>query len=131
MHEGALVGQDIAIQFICENGKMIIPLADSLGAPNISLIISEKKRVGRYDNMSDFVCNLNQYVNVKIETQNKDLTVFINEKPIYQEAYKQDLGDLFGIKVSFLGSGSIDYMELTNQNNSTVYKETFEQIINN
>jgi len=56
-----------------------------------------------------------------VEVKNRVMKIFLNEKLIRQETYKEDAGEVVGLRFSFLGAGAVKNVRLLN-GKETVYK---------
>lgn len=81
---------------------------------------------GQNHDLSSLQLNLSNYRNIKLEVSNSTVKVYDNTTLLYTVQYSQSLGNLTGIKIAFKGSGTIDWVELTDLNTgSLVYDEQF------
>lgn len=95
----------------------------SPGCSSISTnIISEKTVNGTDYNLSPFVVDFKKENTIKLINTNKKLTLFVNDKPIYNMAYKESLGDLRGVFVEFERNGFIKNCLLSSLDGSIFYK---------
>ena len=49
------------------------------------------------------------------------MKIFLNDKVIREETYKEDAGEVVGIRFSFLGSGAVKNISLLNGKEEKVY----------
>ena len=56
-------------------------------------------------------------------------TVSLNKDTIFEVAFSEDIGEIVGFNINFSGSGSLDYLELNDENfNKKVYRTDFEKL---
>jgi len=76
---------------------------------------------GNSNDLSSFSADLSEWANVKVEVKNRVMKIFLNEKLIRQETYKEDAGEVVGLRFSFLGAGAVKNVRLL-KGKETVYK---------
>lgn len=64
---------------------------------------------------------------IKIETQNKKVTVYIDSKLVYTTIYSKEIRNIKSIHLYFSYSGEIDYFHIYNKEKKLVYNEEFEK----
>lgn len=84
-------------------------------------VISEKYIKGTDMNLSQFVLDLEKWNTAKVVNQNKNISLYINEKLIYKTIYKQTLGDLRGLFVEFEGNGYVKNCSLKSLEGKILY----------
>jgi hypothetical protein len=50
------------------------------------------------------------------------MKIFLNNKLIRQESYKEDAGEIVGLRFSFLGAGAVKHVKLMNEKGADLYK---------
>jgi hypothetical protein len=83
---------------------------------------SDHYLAGNSNDLSSFSADLSEWANVKVEVKNRVMKIFLNEKLIRQETYKEDAGEVVGLRFSFLGAGAVKNLRLMN-GKETVYKD--------
>ena len=66
------------------------------------------------NDLSSFSADLSEWTNVKVEVKNRVMKIFLNDKLIRQETYKEDAGEVVGLRFSFLGAGAVKNVRLMN-----------------
>ncbi len=51
------------------------------------------------------------------------MKIFLNDKLIREETYKEDAGEVVGLRFSFLGAGTVKNVKLLNGKQESVYKD--------
>lgn len=88
--------------------------------------MGEATHGGENHDLSAFGRDLSQWQNLKIKVENKQATIFLDDKPVYSLGYKKDFGKLTGLVYHFSGTGAIDYVRLSNGNNELIYSDEFK-----
>ena len=60
---------------------------------------------------------------LRTEVTNRVMKIFLNEKLIRQETYKEDAGNVVGLRFSFLGAGAVKNVKLINGKEEKVYND--------
>jgi hypothetical protein len=76
---------------------------------------------GNSNDLSSFGADLSEWANVKAEVKNRVMKIFLNDKLIRQETYKEDAGEVVGLRFSFLGAGTVKNIKLLNGKEEKVY----------
>ncbi|WP_430933369.1 hypothetical protein [Saccharicrinis sp. 156] len=74
--------------------------------------ISEIKRTGLEEDLSSLVVNRNEWFDVEITNQSKNVQLLVNNKEVFAGEYKNSIGEIVGTTVEFHGSGSVDHVKL-------------------
>jgi hypothetical protein len=119
--EGPAVCKTAKIFVLCTKGAFIIPFTIPGCISEINLMASDHYLAGNSNDLSSFSADLSEWANVKVEVKNRVMKIFLNEKLIRQETYKEDAGEVVGLRFSFLGAGAVKNVRLLN-GKETVYK---------
>jgi len=49
-----------------------------------------------------------------VEVKNRVIKIFLNDNLVRQETYKEDAGEVVGLRFSFLGAGAVKNIRLLN-----------------
>jgi hypothetical protein len=120
--EGPAVCKTAKIFVLCSKGAFIIPFTIPGCISEINLMASDHYLAGNSNDLSSFSTDLSEWANVKVEVKNRVMKIFLNDKLIRQETYKEDAGEVVGIRFSFLGAGAVKNVRLLN-GKETVYKD--------
>jgi hypothetical protein len=123
--DGALVCQYAQINLICENGFVSLPFCNPGCTSNIHLHVSDVFRNGKNYDLSPFGTDLSDWRKIRVQSQNKNMTVFVDDKPVYHLTYSKDLGHIAGFHFSFFGCGAVDDILLKDGKHQIIYNETF------
>jgi hypothetical protein len=76
------------------------------------LELSEKIYDGKNFDLSDFILNKDEWKEISIINNDKDVEIFVNENKIHHEKYENSIGNIAGISIIFLANGYVDYVKL-------------------
>lgn len=123
--EGALLCQYTQLNLICENGLISVPFCNPGCASNIHLHISDIFRDGKKNDLAAFGIDLSAWRDIRIRSVNKEITVFVDDKPVYNLRFSKNLGKITGFHYKFFGCGSVDRIKVWNEKNELSYAEDF------
>jgi hypothetical protein len=111
------------IYLLCEGTAIGIPLYAKGCISDINLLFTNFSSSGKEGDLSDLRVNFNSYLKLTVESKNRQARIFINDKLVY--AINKDIVKvkIIGIDFSFLGTGSVDYVKLSN--NKVHYEDDF------
>jgi hypothetical protein len=124
--EGPAVCRTARIFVLCSKGAFIIPFTIPGCIGDINLKANDHYLDGRSNDLSSFSTDLSDWANVKVEVKNRVMKIFLNDKLVRQETYKEDAGEVVGIRFSFLGSGAVKNIKLLNGKEEKVYAGLFD-----
>jgi hypothetical protein len=127
--EGALICQYTQLNLICENGLISVPFCNPGCVSNIHLHISDIFKDGKVNDLSAFGIDLGDWRNIKIQSVNKEITVFADAKQIYKLRFNKDLGKITGFHYKFFGCGSVDDIKLWNEKKELSYGNDFSSSV--
>jgi len=78
------------------------------------------------NNLSKLGTDLYEWNDLEIKVEGKKATILLNGKEAYSENYQEDLGNIVGLSYVFEGTGSIDFVELTDEKGKVVFQDDFE-----
>jgi hypothetical protein len=123
--EGALLCQYSQLNLICENGLISVPFCNPGCVSNIHLHVSDIFRDGKNNDLSAFGIDLSGWRDIRIRSLNKEVTVIVDDKPVYNLQFNKSLGKITGIHYKFFGCGSVEMLKLWNEKNELSYGEDF------
>jgi hypothetical protein len=118
--------QESRIAIMCSDGRLLVPLSIPGCVGNINLHLSDLYIEGRKNDLSAFGCNLSTWQKVRCEVKNKQLTIFLNDKAVFNTTYTHDAGKIIGIRYKFMGAGAVNYVKLWDKNRQLVFDDDFE-----
>lgn len=120
--EGPAVCKTAKIFVLCSKGAFIIPFTIPGCISDINLKANDHYLDGNSNDLSSFSADLSDWATVKVEVKNRVMKIFLNDELIRGETYKEDAGEVVGLRFSFLGAGSVKNVNLQNGNGETIYK---------
>lgn len=110
--DGPAVCKTAKIFVLCSKGAFIIPFTIPGCIGSVNLKANDNYLEGRSHDLSSLGTDLTDWANVRVETKNKTMKIFLNNKLVREETYKEDAGEVVGLRFSFLGAGSVKNIKL-------------------
>ena len=82
---------------------------------DLMLYVDREMVSGRNHDLSAFGLNMEEWINCEIEVKDNQLSIFINDKPIYNQQLTRDLGQIGGVHWNFEGLGEIGLMQMEDE----------------
>lgn len=114
------------IMLITEENVFFIPVTSKGCVGELELLVGEVFKGGTDNDLSAFGTNPYEWQTLRIKTENKRTTIFLNHHQIHELEFKNDFGKIKGIIYTFTGPGSIDFLRLHDLAGKTVYQDEFE-----
>lgn len=122
--EGASVCQLSKIYILCEGTAIYIPLCSKGCISTLDLLFTNYYASGKHVDLSAFGVDFSSYVKVRIETKNRKAQIFLNDKLAFSVNEDIIKAKIIGIDYSFQGTGSVDYVKLSND--KVHYEDDFD-----
>lgn len=90
-------------------------------------ILGEKSSYGDRTDLSCFAVDLHQWNNISIHNKNKFVSVAIADSVVFKNSYQQSIGKILGTSIMFHGSGSVDFINVQDSLNTTLFFEDFSE----
>ena len=118
--ESGFRNYDTSISFVDENRSMMsLNLIQDCIEYGV-FTIAETQFSGKKKYLPFLDVNVQEWRLVGIKLKDKTATIFIDGKKIFETPYKGELSKIKGIRFSFKGCGSVDWIKLTNSHNGQV-----------
>ncbi len=111
--EGPAVCKTAKIFVLCSKGAFIIPFTIPGCISDINLMANDHYFDGNSNDLSSFSTDLSEWANIKVKVNSRVMKIFLNDKLIRQETYKEDAGEVVGLRFSFLGAGAVKNVKLS------------------
>jgi len=121
--KGPAVCKTAKIFVLCSKGAFIVPFTIPGCISDVNLKASDLYLEGKSNDLSSFSADLSDWAAVKVQVKNRVLKVFLNDKLIRQETYKESAGEVVGLRFSFLGAGSVKNVKLLDGEGTKVYSD--------
>jgi len=120
---GAAVCQNTKIYILCEGTAVGIPLCSKGCVSDLDLLFTNFYTSGKQEDLSAFGVDFSSFVKVRVEAKNGKANIFLNDKLVYTVTHDIVRTKIIGMDFSFQGTGSIDYVKLSN--GKVNYEENF------
>ena len=121
--EGAAACQNTNIYILCEGTAIAIPLCAKGCVSNVNLLYTGYFASGKQQDLSAFGVDFNSFVKLRVESKGGKGFVYLDDKLVYTVDHDIIRAKIIGFDFSFLGTGSIDYVHLSN--GKVNYREEF------
>lgn len=111
--EGPAVCKTAKIFVLCSEGAFIIPFTIPGCVSDINLKANDLYLTGKSNDLSSFSADLSEWADVKVEVKDRVMKIFLNDQLIRTETYKDDAGEIVGLRFGFLGAGAVKNIKLT------------------
>lgn len=118
---GYAVCKHSSVVLIGQTGRVAIPFAIPGCVADMYLVASDNEVSGRENDLSSLGADLSNWTDISIELKDRMVIVSINEKPAYQVAYTEEIGDVIGVRFRFQGEGEIRNMSLSDGLNESAF----------
>jgi len=112
--EGSGVCQMTNIYLLCEGTAIGIPLCAKGCESSLNFFFAGYNVSGKQKDLSAFGVDFNDYVRVRVESQNGKARIYLNDRFAYEVPDDISHSKIIGIDFTFQGTGSVDYVRLTN-----------------
>ncbi|MBD1362337.1 hypothetical protein IDJ77_00825 [Mucilaginibacter sp. ZT4R22] len=112
--EGAAICQQTHLYLLCRGTAIGIPLCAKGCVSDVDFIFTNYFRSGKKKDLSMFGVDFSKYVKVRVEAHNRVGKVYLDDKLVYTVNSDIIRSKIIGIDFSFQGTGSVDYVKLSN-----------------
>ena len=122
---GPAVCQTAKLFVLCTKGAIIIPLSIPGCVSNINLKVGDYFLSGKEHDLLAFTTDMSLWQKIRLQGEEKKLDVYLNDVHIHRANYGKELGDIAGIRFSFLGAGEVDYLRIWDKDGAEVWNQDF------
>ncbi|GAB3502124.1 hypothetical protein [Emticicia fontis] len=115
----------IMTEVFCQNSFMYFTNTIPGCISEVNAKISEKDLSGKTTDLSPFGCDLTQWQDLEIQIINKQVTVYLAHKKIFEKPYEQSLGLIAGIGFTSNGICEVDKVSLEDLKGKVIYGSEF------
>lgn len=126
--QGAAACQKASIVILCRNEFLSIPLVAKGCVGNLRLHLAGDEANSNTADLSGFGADLSQWVDLRCQVQNKQLTISVNGVSVYKAALTGKPVGIVGISYVFEGSGAVDYTRFSRINGEVIFEDDFEKV---
>jgi hypothetical protein len=112
--EGSSICQVTRIYLLCEGTAIWIPLSAKGCISDLDMLFTKYYASGRQEDLSAFGVDFHHFVKLRIESRGGHAKVMINDKLAYNIDRNIQHSKIIGIDFRFQGTGSVDYVRLSN-----------------
>lgn len=113
--EGSSVCQMTNIYLLCEGTAIGIPLCAKGCESAISFFFTDFRLSGKEKDLSAFGVDFKNFVKLRIESTNGKAKIFLDDKLAYLVDHPITRSKIIGIDFVFQGTGSVDYVKLSDR----------------
>ena len=113
-HEGAAACQQTHIYILCQGTAIGIPLCAKGCVSDVDFVFTDFFKSGKTHDLSIFGVDFSKYIKVRVESHNGVGKVYLDDKLVYTVDKYITRTKIIGIEYSFQGTGSVDYVKLSN-----------------
>ena len=123
------VCQKSSIVVLGTKSAYVVPFSIVGCVSEIGIMLSDTYLSGKEHDLSSLGADFSEFRNIKIETKNKEVRIFIDGSNVFSQRYTQSLGDVVGIRFRFLGVGEVDYLTIKDANGQNAFGKAFQPIL--
>ena len=112
--EGAAICQLTKLYLLCEGTAIYIPLSAKGCISTNDLLFTNFYTSGKQEDLSQFGVDFNSFVKLRIESKNGKANILLDDKVVYTVKHDIIKSKIIGIYFSFQGTGTVNYMKLSN-----------------
>ncbi|MEO1262298.1 MAG: hypothetical protein AAFZ15_26060 [Bacteroidota bacterium] len=124
--KGDGICQNTRIVILCTRGALIIPFSIPGCVGDLELMANDVSQEGDKHDLSAFGCDFSNWQKLKLKVQNREAMVSLNDQLIHQLTYKENAGEIAGMRFLFTGSGAVDDVRLFDEKGIKVFEERFD-----
>ena len=88
--------------------------------------LGEILRSGKNNNLSDLGRNVYEWQELQMKVEDRHAVIYLNGEAAYEDSYKEDFGKIVALIYIFDGTGSIDFVKLTDKEEQVVFEDNFD-----
>lgn len=123
----AVACHGVEVVIMCEAHIFFVRLMGKGCERDVGIKMGEIFQDGVHNDLSRLGRNLYQPQHLQVKVVNKTATVYLDDQPVYTIRFTNDFGKVVGLSYNFIGTGAIDYVQLSNEKRQTVYEEQFDE----
>lgn len=113
-HQGNAACQRVEILILCKDETIIIPLCSKGCVGDLSLYAAGTTVESKQADLSKFGCNLDQWVQLRVESKNRYMHFFINGEKAYSLNFFSKPAAIVGVQYRFNGTGAVKNTKFSN-----------------
>ena len=123
-NDGGISAYDTTITVYTDNGKSVgvSMMGESWAVSWIHMWAGDD----REDELDQLVVDFTKFRKITFDVNDSDFSVYADDKLLYTLPFNPNLGKIVGCKITFKGSGILDYIKLNNKNGDVIYENDFD-----
>jgi hypothetical protein len=105
--EGTAACQNMEVLIQCKDDIIIIPLSAKACVGDLNLYACGKNLNSKDTDLSALGCDLREWNTLKVETVNKQMTVYVNDRKACSFVFPHDPTGIVGVQYRFNGPGAV------------------------
>lgn len=116
----------LQVEIFCQRNYMIIKSTEKGCASKALVQFGDKILHGKENDLGNISFDVKEWNDVELLVKNKNVTVKINDKIVYQTAYENSTKNIAGLAFISNGLCEVDRVDLTGNDGVVVYRNEFE-----
>lgn len=112
--------QAATINLMATTGWISVPFARTGCSSGMNLTAGERQISGQTNDLSSLGVDLSSWTDIVIAVRDRLVFVEINDQPVFQTAFSQEIGDVIGVRYRFEGNGMIESASLEDEQSRNV-----------
>lgn len=112
------------ISLVTRNGLEFVPFTHKQTDRNHAISFNDSFLEGQTNDLSQLAADLYEWNDIRIENHNRNVKIFINGRESLNFTYKKPMKPVYGINFTFLGTGSIEKVRLSDTLHRQIYENT-------
>jgi len=121
--EGGISCNDVSIVLTGEKYKFSLNLTQKGCSHYAYIRLGSEEFNGKNHDLKEIGVNLDDFVNLKMIFKDHQLLMYINEQLVFKTPYADGLGELEAVFIGFKGSGTTDFVKISDATNAKILEE--------
>ena len=93
---------------------------------NAGYKLGEVVRDGESNDLTALGCNVYAWQELEIKVRDKSAEILMNGETVFREVFKEDFGKVVGLAYIFEGTGSLDFVKMSDANGQVIFEDGFD-----
>ncbi|GAB2564277.1 hypothetical protein [Spirosoma areae] len=89
------------------------------------MIFGDQRLDGHIQDLTAFTQDFSDWKTARMKVVNKHVSIYFDDKLIYQTTYKKPIGDIMALSITSKGSGETDYVRLYDRTMNAMFTDDF------
>lgn len=113
------------VSLVTRNGLEFIPFTHRQADRDHAISFNDSFLEGQTNDLSHLVTDLYEWNDIRIENRNRNIRIFVNGSESFSFTYRNPMKTIYGMNFTFLGTGSIDRVCLSDTLRERIYEESW------